>query len=89
MNDADIVLGITKKDPAFEKGVGTMTAKRSAIADWLETATPLQSKKAVISLLAAGSGPLFAMEDEITREKVPVQQAMQDQQQNSLNSFIQ
>jgi hypothetical protein len=67
MNDADIVLGITKKDPAFEKGVGTMTAKRSAIADWLETASPLQSKQAVITLLAAGSGPLFAMEDDISR----------------------
>jgi len=85
MNDADIVLGITKKDPSFEKGVGTMTAKRSAIADWLETATPLQSKKAVISLLAAGSGPLFAMEDNITREKVPVQQAMQEFEQGLTN----
>lgn len=63
MNDEDIVSMISKKDPTFSKGVGTLTAKRSAVAEWLESATPFESKQAVVTLLAAGSGPLFAMED--------------------------
>jgi hypothetical protein len=64
MDDGDIVFEISKKDPTFSKGVGAMTAKRAALADWLMTATPEQAKKAVISLLAGGSSAVFAMDDE-------------------------
>jgi len=63
--DDEIVSMIADSDPKFSKGVGLMTAKRSAIADWIKSskASDAAAKAAAAGLIAAGSGPLFANED--------------------------
>lgn len=64
MSDADITRIIKANDPSFSQGVGVMTAKRAAIARWLETATPDNAKKAAAALAAIGAGPVFAQDKQ-------------------------
>lgn len=67
--DSEIEKLIKSKNANFSKGVGTLTAKRAALYDWLKTASPEDAKKAA-SQWGGGSvfpaGLLMMRDDETT-----------------------